>query len=236
MNVKILGIIPARGGSKRIPGKNIVRVAGKSLISYAIQAAKESKILDAFIVSTDARDIASLAKTLGADVPFLRPKKYARDDSQDIEFATHALNWLEKHRCWQPEIIVLLPPDAPTRTGEDIDRVVEFLIEHDLDSVRTLAGPILYPSYKAMWVMKDAKKKLIAPLFPQYVGMPTQQLPEYYVSMGMVYATRSKFVKQGNMWGSRIGGYIMEKERCLEIDEPEQIPQAAVIIQKYQLV
>ncbi|MBU0766650.1 acylneuraminate cytidylyltransferase family protein [Patescibacteria group bacterium] len=236
MNIKVLGIIPARGGSKRIPRKNIVPVAGKPLISYTIQAAEESKKLDAFIVSTDDREIASLAQSLGADTPFLRPKKYARDDSQDIEYVTHALGWLEKYRGWQPEVIVLLPPDAPLKTGKDIDRAVEFLVEQDFDSVRTLVGPILHPPYKAMWVMKDAKKKLITPLFPQFVGMPCQQLPEYYLSVGMVYVTRSKFIKQGTLWGTRIGGYIMDAQKCIEIDEEDQLRQTEVILQNQEHV
>lgn len=236
MNMKVLGIIPARGGSKRIPRKNTVRVAGKPLISYAIRSAEESKKLDAFIVSTDDRDIATLARSLGADTPFLRPKKYARDDSQDIEYVRHALEWLEKHRGWQPEIIVLLPPDVPLRTGKDIDRIVEFMIKQDLDSVRTLVGPMLHPSYKAMWIMKDEKKKLIDPLFPQFVGKPSQQLPAYYLSIGMVYATRSKFIKQGTLWGPRIGGYPMEVKRCIEIDEKEQLKQAATMLRRRKCV
>jgi len=235
-HVKVLGIIPARGDSKRIPRKNIADVAGKPLISYTIQAAKESSVLDACIVSTDDQEIATLATSLGADVPFLRPSEYARDDSQDIEYVQHALAWLKEHRDWQPEIIVLLPPDVPLRTGNDIDQVVHFLIEQDLDSVRTLSGPILHPPCKAMWTMKDTEKQLIDPLFPQFVGIPRQKIPEYYISVAMVYATRSQFIEEGTIWGPRIGGFLIEKERCIEIDEPEQLRQADAMLRKQNRV
>ncbi len=231
-DIRVLGIIPARGGSKRIPRKNIVRVAGKPLITYAIDAAKRSKKLDAFIVSTDDREIAVLAKTLGADVPFLRPKKYAKDKSRDIEYAQHALEWLQKHRGWKPDIIVLLPPDAPLRTGKDIDRVVKFLEDENLDSVRTLTGPVRHPLLKSMWTIRDAKKNLITPLFPEFVGMPGQELPPYYLSVGLVYATRARFIRNGTLWGPRIGGYLIEAKRCVEIDEKEQLRQAETALRK----
>lgn len=230
--VRVLGLIPARGGSKRIARKNIVHVAGKPLLSYTIQAAKTSKRLDAFLVSTDDKEIAALAESLGADVPFLRPKKFATDTSPDIEYVQHALAWVEKNRKWKPEIIVLLPPDAPLRTGKDIDHVIQFLLDENLDSVRTLKGPILHPSLKAMWVKLDPKKKKIDPLFPEFVGKPSQQVPEYYISVALIYATRAKFIKKGTLWGPKIGGYPMKMEQCIEIDEPEQLQQVEAILRK----
>lgn len=230
--VRILGIIPARGGSKRIPHKNITPLAGKPMICYTIKAAEKSKVLDAFIVSTDDPKIAEIAKSFGADVPFLRPQKYARDYSRDIEYLKHALGWVAKHRGWHPEIVVILPPDCPTRTGADIDAVVRFMIARKLDSVRTLVRPIPYVPYKAMWILKGVRKELIAPLFPQYMGESSQLLPKYYISMGMVYATRAKFIAGGKLWGPRIGGYVMDEKRCIEIDEPEQLKRAERILRE----
>ncbi|MDD4628521.1 MAG: acylneuraminate cytidylyltransferase family protein [Candidatus Peribacteraceae bacterium] len=231
-NIRVLGIIPARGGSKRVPRKNLALLAGKPLLSYAIHAAQESRMLDACIVSTDDPEIAAVAKSLGADVPFLRPRKYAQDSSRDIAYVRHALEWLRRHRTWQPEIIVLLPPDTPLRTGRDIDNVVRFLIKEKLDSVRTLAGPIRHPSCKAMWTMKDAHGKSVTPLFPDFVGKPAQEVPPYYLSVGLVYATRARFIKRGNLWGKRIGGYVMNAEKCIEIDEQEQLSQAEALLHK----
>src|SRR3989344_7391879 len=112
-DIKILGIIPARGGSKSIPHKNIALLAGKPLIYYTIREAKKSRLLDAVIVSTDDPKIAAVAHACGADVPFLRPKKISGDTSTDIEFFQHALLWVEKHRGWKPDIVVNLRPTAP---------------------------------------------------------------------------------------------------------------------------
>jgi CMP-N-acetylneuraminic acid synthetase len=231
-DVRVLGIIPARGGSKRIPRKNIAHVAGKPLLSYAIHAAQKSKMLDAFIVSTDDVEIAAIAKSLDADVPFLRPKKYAQDNSPDIDYAKHALIWVEKHRGWKPEIIVLLPPDVPVRTGKDIDNIVRFLLDNDFDSVRTIAGPIKDPPLKTMWTMENKKHNSITPLFPELLGKPSQQIPEYYYSFGLVYATRTACVKKGTLWGPRIGGYVIDPKRFIEIDHKDQLRQATTLLQK----
>ncbi len=232
MNVKILGIIPARGGSKRIPRKNIALLAGRPLIAYAIRAAKEAKTLDACVVSTDDPAIAAIAKSLGGDAPFLRPGRYAGDAAPDIGYARHALRWLAAHRGWHPEIVVLLPPDCPARTGSDIDRAVRFLVKGNYESVRTLVRPAPRVPYKALWMMRDARRNLIAPLFAQYVGKPSQRIPEYYLSVGMAYVTRAKYILRGTLWGPRVGGLLMDARRCIEIDEPEQWAQAEKIISK----
>jgi CMP-N,N'-diacetyllegionaminic acid synthase len=230
-SIRVLGIIPARGGSRRVPRKNISKVAGKPLISYAIKAAQDSKVLDACIVSTDDSDIAAIAQKAGADVPFLRPKKYATDQSPDIEYVQHALAWLKENRDWSPTIIVLLPPDVPLRTGKDIDAVVRFMIKHKFDSVRTIAGPLAHP-LKALWVLDDADGKRIKPLFPEYVGKPSQQVPAHYIASAFVYATHASFIAQGTLWGPNIGGYVIPMDTAIDIDEPEQLRQAEVALRK----
>ena len=123
--IKVLGIVPARGGSKSIPHKNIALLAGKPLIYYTIKSAQKSRKLDAFIVSTDDEKIACVARSLGADVPFLRPKNISGDNATDIQFLKHALAWLGKNRNWYPEIVVLLRPTTPLRTSKDIDEVMD---------------------------------------------------------------------------------------------------------------
>lgn len=228
--VTVLGIIPARGGSKRIPHKNIVEVAGRPLIAYAIRAAARAKSLDACIVSTDDQRIAYIAKLCGADVPFLRPKRYARDASRDIEYLRHALRWLEERRGWKPDIVVALPPDVPTRTPGDIDGAVGFLIRHHFDSVRTLVPPSPPIPYKAMWTLKRGKGKQITPLFPEYVGVPRQLLPEYFFSVGVAYVMKSKFIRRGEIWGGRVGGYLLPAGKHVEIDEPEDLRRAAALL------
>src|SRR3989338_3941268 len=143
--VKILGIIPARGGSTSIKLKNIANVAGKPLIYYTICAAKKSKLLDAFIVSTDSPKIAEIAKDCGADVPFLRPKNTAKKFSAEIEYQQHALKWLEKNRGWKPEIVVIIKATSPLRPASDIDRTIRTLQKGKFSMVRTVARPHQHP-------------------------------------------------------------------------------------------
>ena len=142
--VKILAIIPARGGSKGVPRKNIIPLCGKPLIAYTIETSQKSKLIDSTIVSTDDKEIAKIASDYGGDVPFLRPSELATDDSPDIDYLKHALEWVEKHRKWYPEILVILQPTLPFRTVEDVDNTLQFMIDQGCDSVRTLALPHHY--------------------------------------------------------------------------------------------
>src|SRR3989338_863146 len=102
--MKILALIPARGGSKRVPNKNIKLLDGKPLIAYTIAAAKKSKYINRIVVSTDCESIGKIAKKHGAEVPFLRPKEISTDDSKEIEFFEHALNWLLEHENYEPDL------------------------------------------------------------------------------------------------------------------------------------
>lgn len=223
--VNILGIIPARGGSKSIPRKNLAPVLGKPLISYSIRSAQQSKLLDAFLVSTDDAEIAEVARSCGADVPFLRPKEFSRDDSPDIEFLRHALDWLEAERGWKPEIVVNLRPTGPLRTGEDIDRVIQLMLDTGCDSARTISIPAHNP-FK-MWRM-DAASVRMDPLLPTEhfavlgTDVPRQLLPQnVYWQNGLVDATRAKFIREGRIYGPDIRGVVTDPRKSIDIDEPE---------------
>ena len=123
--MKILAFIPARGGSKRIPNKNIKLLNGKPLIVYTIEAAKGSNHINRIVVSTDSEEIATIAKQYGAEVPFLRPKEISQSDSTEMQFFEHALNRFEKHEQYEPDLIVLLYPTSPFRKPASIDRAIE---------------------------------------------------------------------------------------------------------------
>lgn len=226
--IKILGIIPARGGSKGIPHKNIANLAGKPLIYYTIREAKKSKSLDAFIVSTDDPKIAKVAGKYGADTPFLRPRKFSQDRSRDIEFLQHAVNWLEKHRGWEPEVVVILQPTSPSRTAKDIDNVLRFMRKTKCDSVRTIVDPSPHNPFK-MWKLIDKKKGIMKPLLPtKYypklgTDVPRQLLPKYYLQVGVVYATKTKFIKKGKVWGPDVRGFVIDSKRFIDIDEPKDL-------------
>ncbi len=238
-SVAILGIIPARGGSKSIPYKNIAPLLGKPLIYYTIREAKKSKLLDAFIVSTDDFKIARTARYWGADVPFIRPQRYARDQSPDIEFLKHALKWLANHRGWQPEIIVILRPTSPLRTYRDIDGVVRFMREIKCDSVKSVSLPYPHNPFK-MWFLEHKTKKM-KPLLPtRYfkklgTDVPRQLLPKVYWQNGLVDATRAKFIKQGRVFGPDMRGFITDPERSLDLDSPEDLKTVAAALKKLKL-
>lgn len=239
--VKILGIIPARGGSRGIPKKNIARLGGRPLIYHTIQAAKKSKMLDSFIVSTDDPEIRAVAESFGADVPFLRPKRYARDNSTDIQFLKHAIAWLEKHRGWRPEIAVVLVPTSPTRTAKDIDDVLKFMLKNRCDSVRTIFDPSPYNPFK-MWTLIDKNTGIMKPLLPtknySKVGtdVPRQLLPNYYLQIGLVHATRTRFIKQGKVWGPDVRGFVVSAEKMVDIDTPRDLTAAAAVMKKLKLL
>lgn len=240
-NVKILGIIPARGGSKGIPHKNIAPLAGKPLIYYTIREAKKSKLLDAFLVSTDDPKIAEVAGSFGADVPFLRPKKFARDNSPDIEFLKHAVEWVEKHRGWSPEIVVILQPTSPSRSAQDIDNVLRFMIKTGCDSVRTIVDPSPNNPFK-MWTLVDARKGIMKPLLPTHLynklgtDVPRQLLPNYFLQVGLVYATRTQFIKQGKVWGPDVRGFVIEPQKFLDIDTREYLVRAEDVLKRLKLL
>lgn len=238
---RVLGIIPARGGSKGIPHKNIALLAGKPLIYYTIREAKKSKLLDACIISTDDPKIARIARKLGADVPFLRPARFAKDTSTDIEFMAHAIGWLEEHRGWKPDILVNLRPTAPLRTADDIDRVIALMNRTKCDSVRTVSLPNPYNPFK-MWIVSDEKSGIMKPLLPTRhyaklgTDVPRQLLPKIYWQNGMVDATRTKFIRRGSIYGPKVRGVIIDPERPVDLDEPKDLKRVEIIMRELGLI
>ena len=138
MDKKICAIIPARGGSKGIPRKNIQLVAGKPLIAYSIEKALQSKHINRVLVSTDDNEIAHVANTYGAEV-LMRPKQLAQDDTPDLPVIQHILQELKKHENYVPEYVVHIRPTCPLRSVSDIDSAIENIINIPCDSVRTIS-------------------------------------------------------------------------------------------------
>lgn len=239
--IKVLGIIPARGGSTSIPRKNIIDVAGKPLIYYSIKEAQKSKLLDAFIVSTDDAEIAKVAQSFGADVPFLRPKKFARKYSAEIEYMRHALDWVAKNRGWYPEIVVAIKPTSPLRPAKDIDRVIRLLKKGKFSMARTMIKSRHHP-YRT-WKFNKKTSEFI-PLLPNLVSpkdfkiwgndVPRQKLTDAYTQNGAVDATWVKNIKKGAsaVFAGPIGGIIVDPETSIDIDEPEDLEILARIIKK----
>ncbi len=219
----VLAIIPARGGSKRIPGKNIKLLNGKPLIAYAVDEAKKSKYIDRTITSTDSEDIAAVVKSLGSEVPFLRPKEISGDDATDLMAFQHALKWLDEKENYRPEIIVQLRPTSPLRTVVEIDEAIKLLADHpEADSVRTVSEPEQTP-YK---MYKVGDEGFLEPLLSvggekESFNLPQHKLPKAYKHVGYVDVIWWKtLMEKGMMAGEKIIPLVLDKAYS-GINKPE---------------
>lgn len=216
----ILAIIPARSGSKSLPHKNIRKINGKPMLAYSIDHAKKSNYITRIIVSTDSEEYAGIAREYGAEVPFLRPEEYARDDSLDFDVFYHVLSTLAERENYRPDIVVHLRPTYPIRNSADIDAMIELMLQdEEIDSVRTIAPAKEIP-YK-MW-HKDEGGKL-RPLLTDIPGcynMPRQELPQIYFQNACIDLLRPRVVlEQNSMSGTNIMGYEMSYNYDIDTEE-----------------
>ncbi len=199
-DVSILCLILARSGSKRIPGKNIVDLAGKPLIAYTIECAKRSRYINRIIVSTDDKKIARIAQDYGAEVPFMRPSEISQDDSTELDAFKHALVWLKENEGYEPDLIVKLFPTSPFRTTKSVDAAIKLLIDNpDADSVRSVRLCAEHP-YK-MWSIENSRLKSLIPLEQKPKEAHTlsyQVLPKVYIQNASIDVTRTSNVWQKN--------------------------------------
>jgi CMP-N-acetylneuraminic acid synthetase len=222
---EILALIPARGGSKGVPRKNVVPLAGKPLIAYSIEQARAAREITRVIVSTDDEEIARVAREHGAEIPFMRPTEFAGDLSPDIDVFRHALVWLRDHQSYVPDLVVHLRPTGPVRRVEVIDEAIEQMLAHpEADSLRSISLPIQTP-YK-MWRIEEGYLRplvIVDGLVESYC-MPRQLLPPVYWQNGYVDIVRARTVLELDlMCGHTILPFITN-EQMLEIDYPESLP------------
>lgn len=220
---KILCLIPARSGSKRIPDKNIKKMCGKPLIGLTIEQAKKSRYVNIMriIVSTDSEKYRDTALSYGAEVPFIRPKNISLDTSTDYEFIFHALFWLKKNENYVPDMIVHLRPTQPCRTIKLIDDCIYYFLNNfnDYDSLRTVI-----PFYISPYKMYKIKDNLLKPLFNEVDGIkepynsPNQILPISYINNGYVDIIKTSIIKDNCISGTKIFPYIMKEEDSIDID------------------
>jgi len=226
MTSGVLALIPARGGSKGIPRKNVLVLAGKPLIAHSIAQAQASQRITRVIVSTDDEEIAEVARQWGAEVPFKRPAAYAHDLSPDIDVFRHALSWLREQEGYQPDMVVHLRPTGPARRVELIDRAIDLLAAHpEADAVRSVSVAAQTP-YK-MWHLRPTG--YLEPVLHldgagDCQSLPRQSLPVVYWQNGYVDVLRPQAVlEKGSMWGDCALPFVVE-ESPLELDYPENIP------------
>ena len=209
---KIIAVIPARGGSKEIPRKNVKILAGKPLIAWTIDAAKKSKYLDRVIVSTEDREIAEMSKKYGAEA-IKRPEELAGDNVLIWPVLTQLINYLEKKENYKPDIIVLLQPTSPLRFTNHIDESIETLLEGDCDSLVSAC-----PFHYYIWRRKEEEA------FPVNYDFRKRQVrqettPEYREN-GAIYIMKKKtFMKEKTIPCGKVGLSIMPVENSFEIDD-----------------
>lgn len=226
-----VGIIPARGGSKGIPRKNIRQLAGKPLIVWTIETALACPNLDRIIVSTDDEEIAQIARDSGAKVPFLRPVELAQDDTPDLPVYQHALSWLAEHEDYRADIVVWLRPTAPLRAVEDVEAAISLLIETGADCVRSVCVAEHHPYW-----MKRLEDDRLVPFIDQTDDSKyyrRQLLPPAYRLNGAVDVTWSKTVmEKGLVYSGDVRGYVMPLVRSIDLDSELDFALAELLLQR----
>ncbi len=220
----VLAIIPARGGSKGIPRKNIREFAGYPLIAYSIAAGLKAETVTRVIVSTDDEEIAAVARNWGAETPFLRPAEFAQDNTLDLPVFQHALKWLAEHEGYRPEVVIQLRPTSPIRPVGLVDEAVHRLLEHpEADSVRGVvpAGQNPHKMWRIDPESGQMKNLIAVPGIPEPYNAPRQALPAVYWQTGHIDAIRPRVILEENSMSGRVILPVMIDPRyTVDIDSP----------------
>ncbi len=222
-NLFYLAIIPARGGSKRIPNKNLVLFGGKPLISYTVEAALASKKLSNIIVSTDNQEIADFVLSLGIKVPFLRPPEIAQDTSPVIKAIAHTLKKLEN--IGPVDAVVLLQPTSPFRNAKHIDESIKIFENSGADTLTSVCPATDHP----YWYWKLKGDRCIPFFSMKHVNMSRFELPPAYIENGSIFIIKKATVMHGKIYGRKIVPYIMDRRCSIDIDTPEDLQYAEYI-------
>ncbi|MEX0686772.1 MAG: acylneuraminate cytidylyltransferase family protein [Balneolales bacterium] len=229
--IEIIGIIPARGGSKGIPRKNIVDLGGYPLIAWSIIRAKKSKFIDRVILSSDDDEIIKIAKQFGCEVPFTRPEQFASDESSSIEVVLHALERLNFISTNQ--YFVLLQPTSPFRTTETIDRAIEFSIDFKYPYVISVSELDKSPYH----IFIEKENNLLEPVYNMDTRYTRRQdLPTTVVSNGALYISKASYFKKIKSFKPEtIRYYKMEKKESIDIDTLQDLECAREIVNRNNL-
>jgi len=226
--MKTLGIIPARGGSKGVVGKNLRLVAGQPLISYAIQAAQQSQKLTDFLVTTDSAEISRVAQEYGAAV-LLRPPELAADRTPMTPVALHALAYAEQKNTCAYDALILLQPTSPIREGQDIDGVIDLLFsDEDVEGVISVCA--MDDTHPARMYTLDGASRM-SPLWPEWEMTQRQQLPVVYYRNGAIYAVKSHvLLEQQTLMPAQKKAYLMPRSRLANIDDERDLIITDVLV------
>ena len=225
----ILGLIPARGGSKGLPRKNIKLLLGKPLIAWTIEQTLASKFLDRVIVSTDDKEIAEISKKYGAEIPFMRPKELAEDNAKGIEVVLHAIDWFrENDKRKQYDLIMLLQPTSPLRKSEDIDKAIELLFLKEAKAIVSVCEVDHHPLWGNTLPEDGCMKDFIR---REVMNKNRQELPIFYRLNGAIYLAYCNYIKERkSFFGEKTFSYIMPRERAIDIDNEIDFELAQILM------
>lgn len=228
---KILGIIPARGGSKGVPRKNIKLLAGKPLIVWTIEEAQKSGVIDKLIVSTDDEEIAEVAREYGAEVPFMRPPELATDEAKGIDVVLHAMNWYEE-KGENFDLVILLQPTSPLRKAEDILGALKTFIEKKAGAVVSVCEC----EHSPLWMNTLGEDLRMNDFLPKEAfNKNRQELKKFYRLNGAVYVAEWEYLRgHKGFFGEDTFAYIMTNEKSIDIDKIIDFKIAEAILNKYK--
>jgi len=221
-----LAIIPARGGSKGLPGKNIAMLGGKPLIQHTIEAALKSHCIKDIVVSTDSMDIAEVSRRAGASVPFMRPAELATDEAKSIDVLIHAVQYYEEQQSREVDYIMLLQPTSPLRSTDDINQAFDLFVKQQADSLQSVTVSHSHP-----YLLRTLVDGQLAPYLQEEAPhLRRQDLHEVYVLNGAIYIMkRDLLIEHYRTVGDRNCGYVMSKENSIDIDDELDLKFAQMI-------
>lgn len=222
---KILAIIPARGGSKGIPRKNIRMISGKPLIAHTIEEAKKSTLIDRIVVSTEDDEIANVSRQYGAEV-VVRPKELARDETSTVPVLTHVVQFLEKTEGYKPDYVLLIPATSPLRKKKHIEEAIQKIIDEKSDSLIS----VLYIYKHRYEISKNGK---ILPVTKDRKNR--QERNPVIVENGVLYITQTELIKRGKIIGNKLSYYPMDAHASVNIDEPIDFKIAEHLLSEEQI-
>jgi CMP-N,N'-diacetyllegionaminic acid synthase len=227
--LRVLGVIPARGGSKGVPRKNLRPVAGQPLVAHAIRSAQESERLSTFLTTTDDEEIARVASACGSPV-LRRPPGLAADETSMVDVVLHALSHAEHETGDEYEAVALLQPTSPVRTGKDIDAALEILeTDPEVDAVISVVPT--EDEHPARMYRMDGRGELVS-FWPTLETAQRQDLPALYYRNGAIYAVRRVvLVEKRTMMGDRKRPYVMSREQLVNVDDERDLVIAEAVVQ-----
>jgi CMP-N-acetylneuraminic acid synthetase len=234
---KVLALVPARGGSKGLPRKNVLPLGGHPLIAWSIAAGQQAPTVHRVVCSTDDAEIAEVATCYGAEVPFMRPAELAQDDTLDLPVFQHALAWLEREQGWRADVVVQLRPTSPLRFPGQVDAAVRMLLDDpEATGVRTVIPAPANP-YK-MWLMPEESEApwmrplLAVPGLEEPYNAPRQTLPQAWWQTGTVDVVRADVVRAGRMSGDRLLPMLVDPRQAVDIDAEVDLVAAAARVEQ----